>query len=421
MGVVFKARQRELDRPVALKILTVDARKDPTFAERFAREARALATLSHPNVVAIHDSGRAGEHYYLLMEYVDGLDLRRLLEGGELAPKQALDLVSQISGALQYAHDEGVVHRDIKPENILVDRRGRAKIADFGLAKLLSRDAAPDPLTGTHQAMGTWHYMAPEQIERPLEVDHRADIYSLGVVFYELLTGELPLGRFTAPSDKIQVDVRVDEVVLRTLEKEPARRYQHASEVKTRVDAISGDAAPAPQAKDTGAVPSPSPKARSKDGAGATVAGLVATTLAVSGLGAVGLLVMQRSHQLSEFWPEVAPLSRPLLLAAGFMALLFVAGVLVLARHARAAWPWMISGALLLSTLAALAFFGLFVARPAFPSVVPPPVRSSGLTSTGAFDGAPSLLPFAVVGGGLLLLTALALGLIFTLRRNRTP
>ena len=136
------------------------------------------------------------------------------------------------------------MHRDIKPENILLDKKGRVKIADFGLAKLMNRGdklagRAEFTLTGSQQVMGTPHYMAPEQMERPQGVDHRADIYSLGVVFYEMLTGELPLGRFAAPSHKVQIDVRLDEVVLRSLEKEPERRYQHASAVKTDVERIS--------------------------------------------------------------------------------------------------------------------------------------------------------------------------------------
>ena len=144
----------------------------------------------------------------------------------------------QICDALQFAHDEGVIHRDIKPENILLDKRGRVKIADFGLAKLFGTKA-DHALTGTHQIMGTPHYMAPEQIQGTRDVDHRADIYSLGVTFYEMLTGELPLGRFAAPSRKVQIDVRLDEVVLRTLEVEPEKRYQQAGDVKTEVDQIA--------------------------------------------------------------------------------------------------------------------------------------------------------------------------------------
>jgi len=238
MGVVYKARQPSLDRVVALKILPPDVGRDPTFAERFNREARALAKLSHPNIVAIFDSGHTGGLYYLVMEYVDGVNLRQAILAEQITPQKALAIVPQICDALQYAHEEGVVHRDIKPENVLLDRKGRVKVADFGLAKLLGLAARDITLTGTSQAMGTLHYMAPEQYEKPQTVDHRADIYSLGVVFYELLTGRLPLGRFDLPSETLHVDVRLDEVVLKTLQREPERRYQYVSEVKTDVESI---------------------------------------------------------------------------------------------------------------------------------------------------------------------------------------
>src|ERR1051325_381989 len=134
--------------------------------------------------------------HYFLMEYVDGPNLRQVEQAGKLSPREALQIIPQICTALQFAHDEGIVHRDIKPENILLDKKGRVKIADFGLAKILGQEAKDFRLTGARDVMGTPHYMAPEQVEKPQEVDHRADIYSLGVVFYEMLTGELPLGKF---------------------------------------------------------------------------------------------------------------------------------------------------------------------------------------------------------------------------------
>jgi tRNA A-37 threonylcarbamoyl transferase component Bud32 len=242
MGVVYKARQRQLDRLVALKILPPQIGRTEAFAERFTREARSLARLSHPRIVMIYDFGRTEAGlYYFIMEYVDGTDLRRVIQTGELSASEALTIIPQICEALQYAHEEGIVHRDIKPENILLNKKGQVRIADFGLAKLLDRPSTgpTSMLTKVGQQMGTPHYMAPEQIEHPSGVDHRADIYSLGVVFYEMLTGELPLGRFDPPSQKAQVDIRLDNVVLRTLEKEPDRRYQHVSEVKTDVEAIS--------------------------------------------------------------------------------------------------------------------------------------------------------------------------------------
>jgi predicted Ser/Thr protein kinase len=245
MGVVYKARQRHLNRLVAVKILPPSVGSDPAFAERFTREAQALAQLNHPNIVQVYDFGRTDEFFYFVMEYVDGANLRALIHGDKLEPEQALRIVPQICDALQFAHDEGIVHRDIKPENILIDKKGRVKIADFGLAKLLGRAPEDLSLTGTGQLMGTLGYMAPEQLQQAHSVDHRADIYSLGVVFYEMLTGKLPIGRFEAPSKTLRVDVRLDEIVLRSLESEPGRRYQHASEIKQQVDALTSAGAPA--------------------------------------------------------------------------------------------------------------------------------------------------------------------------------
>jgi serine/threonine protein kinase len=239
MGAVFKARQPKLDRCVALKVLPEALAKDPAFAERFQREGRVLARLNHPNIVSVHDFGQSGDFFYLLMEYVDGVNLRQAMRAGRFTPAQALALVPRVCEALQFAHDEGVLHRDIKPENILLDARGRVKIADFGIAKLLGETRADVSLTATGAAVGTPHYMAPEQIERPADVDHRADIYSLGVVFYELLTGELPLGRFAPPSAKADLDTRIDEIVLRALTKERELRQQSAREVKTEVEGVT--------------------------------------------------------------------------------------------------------------------------------------------------------------------------------------
>jgi predicted Ser/Thr protein kinase len=244
MGAVYKARQPGLDRLVALKVLPPQTATGAGFVERFNREARALARLTHPNIVTVHEFGQAGDLPFFIMEFVDGLNLRELEQSDKLSPREALQIVPQICEALQYAHDEGIVHRDIKPENILIDKKGRVKIADFGIAKILGREQDP-AITETKGAIGTPHYMAPEQMETPGAVDHRADIFSLGVVFYEMLTGELPLGKFSPPSSrKVEVDVRLDDVVLRALEKDPGRRYQHASQVKTAVDTIASTAGP---------------------------------------------------------------------------------------------------------------------------------------------------------------------------------
>jgi len=241
MGVVYKVRQPKLDRIVALKLLPTSLSADPAFAERFHREARFLAKLSHPQIVSVYDFGESGGFCYLLMEFVDGVNLRQAMRAGRFTPDQALAVVPDICAALQYAHDQGVLHRDIKPENILLDAQGRVKIADFGIAKLVGDPGDPRTdltLTQSGARLGTPHYMAPEQIEKPSDVDHRADIYSLGVVFYELLTGELPLGRFAAPSAKTPLDTRVDAIVMRALAKERELRQQSAGEVKTEIEGL---------------------------------------------------------------------------------------------------------------------------------------------------------------------------------------
>ncbi len=254
MGAVYKARQKELDRLAALKILPPGIGQDDGFADRFAREAKALAKLNHQGIVTIYDFGRADGLYFFLMEYVDGVNLKQLLERGRISPREALAIVPQICDALQFAHDQGIVHRDIKPENILLDRRGRVKVADFGLAKIVTSDgpsisqtgaASPEAtalgsvLTEGGKILGTPAYMAPEQVKHPDAVDHRADIYALGMVFYQMLTGKLPAHPIEPPSRKIRMDVRLDEVVLRALESDPERRYQRASVFKTQVETIT--------------------------------------------------------------------------------------------------------------------------------------------------------------------------------------
>jgi len=232
MGVVFLATQLSLGRKVAIKVLAHELLADSHFVERFDREARTLAALNHPNVVQVIDKGVESGNFFLVMEYIDGVSLRELMNEKRLSPVDALKIVPQVCDALEYAHGKGVVHRDIKPENILLTRDGVAKIADFGLAKIMGKPGEDRRITRSNVLMGSLDYMAPEQREKTKDADHRSDIYSLGVVIYEMLTGELPLGRFDPPSKKVKLDVDIDEVVLRVLDKDPERRYQRASEVK---------------------------------------------------------------------------------------------------------------------------------------------------------------------------------------------
>jgi tRNA A-37 threonylcarbamoyl transferase component Bud32 len=243
MGVVYKARQKSLNRLVALKLLAPERADDPQFAARFEKEAHALAALNHPNIVGVYDFGRAGGFYFLLMEFVDGVNLRQLLQTKRLTPKEALSIVPPVCDALQCAHEHGIVHRDIKPENLLIDKAGVVKIADFGIAKIVhSSHLAPRDEQGAPQGdaatmpFGTPDYVAPEQASGV--ADHRADIYSLGVVLYEMLTGERPKENITPPSKRVQVDIRIDEIVLRALEKTPELRFATAAEFRTQVEAV---------------------------------------------------------------------------------------------------------------------------------------------------------------------------------------
>ena len=241
MGMIYKARQPQLNRIVALKILAPDLSGDPAFAERFSRRS-PIAGQTQPLQYRKYLRFRPG---WRLLLFPDGI--RRWRKPAHLDPGQTTEpvesrrIVLEICQALQYAHEEGVIHRDIKPSNILIDKKGRVKIADFGLAKLVEKegqDRVRPALTTT--VMGTPHYIAPEQVETPALVDHRADLYSLGVVFYEMLSGELPLGRFDPPSRKSRAtDARMDQVVLRALEKDPTRRYQTASEMRSGIESMS--------------------------------------------------------------------------------------------------------------------------------------------------------------------------------------
>ena len=436
MGVVYRARHKALDRAVALKVLAASVANDRAFADRFQREARALAKLQHPNIVAVHDFGMTDGLFWLVMEYVDGVNVREAMTAGRIGPKEALAIVPQVCDALQYAHENGVVHRDIKPENILLDKAGRVKVADFGLAKLTERGAADVSLTGVGQVMGTLHYMAPEQWERPKDVDHRADIYSLGVVFYEMLTGELPVGRFAPPSVKSHIDARIDEIVLRTLERERDARYQQVSQVKTDVGLIAAAAvAPAPTApagapadvavaQAVKAAPGPSLRRQLVVGAILAAAGalwwavrdreLMWTVLPLAGLACMVLAVWYRFRDAAKVQPSQRSAEfalGALLVAAGTMAkmtprhderdvlaTLAIAvgwlGVAFGAPHLLAAMSWTAASRkacavffAVTATAAALWAAGSLAWNSEFPTPERPPARDSAITRLRAPDG----------------------------------
>jgi eukaryotic-like serine/threonine-protein kinase len=257
MGQVYRARDPVLQRTVAVKVLSPAATDDRELVARFGREARAAAALHHPNIVAVFDSGTDGDLHYLVMEYVDGQSLARLLrQEGMLEPGRVAEVGRQVCQALVAAHAVGLVHRDITPGNVLVDPAGLVKVADFGIAKL----AAATTMTGDGMVLGTAAYLAPEQAQgRP--VDGRSDLYGLGCVLYELLTGAPPFAGDSPvvvaarqvteqpipPSDRNpRVGAALEAVVLTALAKAPADRYQSAAAMAQDLDRIVADAGSAP-------------------------------------------------------------------------------------------------------------------------------------------------------------------------------
>ena len=230
MGAVYEARQPDLDRPVAIKVLPVELGKNDAFAERFRREARALARLQHAHVLEVYEFGESCTgHLFFTMEYLPGGDLGTRMKQGPMEPAKALGILKEICLGLGAAHAQGIVHRDIKPSNILLGADGTVKVADFGLAVLEDRPA--ERFTHTGLAMGTFEYASPEQVSGAA-VDARSDLYSVGVLCYELLTGTLPRGVFAPPSRAgAAVSQAVDEVVRVAMQSDPKNRYQSAGDM----------------------------------------------------------------------------------------------------------------------------------------------------------------------------------------------
>jgi serine/threonine-protein kinase len=220
MGTVFRARHLRLGREVAVKFLPAELADSAEFRTRFEREAHALALLNHPNIVTIHDYGEEGGQGYIVMELVEGSTLAEQLP---LAPERTIDIVLQICDALSYAHGQGIVHRDIKPGNVLIDRAGKVKVTDFGLARMAGDGARGWTLTTPDRAMGTLYYMAPE-LMRGAETSPQVDVYALGVLLYESMTGALPLGDFE------RLPGAIDHVVRRALSQVPEKRHASVDE-----------------------------------------------------------------------------------------------------------------------------------------------------------------------------------------------
>lgn len=313
MGAVYKGLQVRLHRPVAIKIMLRSLGKENGFEERFQREALAMARLNHPNIVSVIDYGEAGpDYHYIVMEFVDGVELMELIRSGEMTQERVKALLPQICDALQFAHDHGIVHRDIKPSNIMLTRSGQVKMADFGLAKHFDAHSGFRTQTGT--SMGTPDYAAPEQFGASGDIDHRADIYALGVMIYHMVTGHVPRGAWLPPSQRTGVDAQWDDIVSRAMQSDPKDRYQAASEVKTDVSSI-----PLAAAREAGAA-TPAMAAPQHTQAGSSTPQKIRTCLGlfIATVTIVGLptwLIMRRSEDPRQAPPSVSPPPPPAALA----------------------------------------------------------------------------------------------------------
>jgi serine/threonine-protein kinase len=327
MADVYLAEDQELGRRVAIKILNGRHANDDQFIERFRREAKNAAALNHPNIVSIYDRGNAEDTYYIAMEYLDGRTLKELIVGHGQAPvRVAVEYARQILSALRFAHRHGIVHRDIKPHNVLVDREGRVKVTDFGIAR-----AGTSQMTETGSIVGTAQYLSPEQA-RGGEVDQRSDLYSLGVVLYELVTGKTPFEGDTpveiamkhlsntpqTPSElRSDIPPELDMVIMRALAKDPDERYQSADEMEADLDRVARGAPVAAATVDAATQVLSRPATAA---AAATAATMIAPSTAIPPPPIV-------EEELEEagggrpWWPWA--------LAAGFVILAIVAGFFV--------------------------------------------------------------------------------------------
>jgi serine/threonine-protein kinase len=251
MGSVYRARQIKTGQLVAIKILSSDLSERADLVARFEREAYALKSLSNPNIVSVIDAGHADHLHYFAMEFIDGITLRTRINRGPISIEEACFITSQMLNGLKEAHMHGIIHRDLKPENVLLaydDRDfqkppNRVVLVDFGLVGIGGLQFDPHPnLTRSRVTMGTVNYMAPEQHVDAKRVDHRSDLYSAGVIFYEMLTKELPLGRYLLPFERgMAVPARVDEILSIALSRNLEARYSSAKEFQDDVRVVMNE------------------------------------------------------------------------------------------------------------------------------------------------------------------------------------
>jgi len=240
MGEVYRARRLSDEKIVAIKVVAGRLTRDPEVTARFENEVSAMSQLDHANVVRVLDQGESldGRHY-LVSEFVDGCDLRRLMKAQRLEPARAFEIFDKVCAGIAHAHERGIVHRDIKPANILVGSDGTVKVADFGLAKTLVDSSHWYGFTQTRDTFGTPYYIAPEVTRQADKADTRSDVYALGVLLYELLAGAVPMGQFTPLSQRIDIDKRIDSVIGEALADDPERRTESAHALATSVKKIA--------------------------------------------------------------------------------------------------------------------------------------------------------------------------------------
>ncbi|MBL9146723.1 MAG: SUMF1/EgtB/PvdO family nonheme iron enzyme [Verrucomicrobiaceae bacterium] len=308
MGAVYKGVQRALDRTVAIKILPPDIVEDgeANYAQRFKQEARAMAKFKHPGIVTVYDAGETPEGLlYFVMEFIEGTDVAHLVAAhGQLPPEQAIRITTAVCDALAYAHARGVVHRDIKPSNIMIDADGQVKVADFGLAKITTHE--PGGITKSSVTMGTPDFVAPEAMLAGALIDQRADIYAVGVMLYQMLTGHIPRGRFSPISAVVpQSDPKLDAIVDKAMQTDREKRYSSAVELKADVESVT----PASAREGSAGTPAPSNPtggaAAKKDEAPKRVrAPLIVAAVVVLGAGA---FLLQKPGTTGSNQPPSAP------------------------------------------------------------------------------------------------------------------